>query len=125
MLYGTGLIKICLPSAPTTGLTVPSGTSIDTATFAGCRPEQPPEYCVVAATDLSIAAGIVRVSGPRPLIIVAVGGIQIQGTLDAGSRSNGGGGWLANVGAGANPASCGKAMPPVVISDRGGGGAGG
>ncbi len=61
---------------------------------------------------------MLRVVGPRPLIILAWGGIVIEGEIDASSGGDG-------KGAGANPDLCLPAMPGPSANEGSGGGGGG
>ena len=106
-------------------LMISSATTIDTA-GPGCNEVVTDAgYCVMAATDITIAATL-RASGPRPLVLVASGSITVAagGLIDVGSHR----GADPEFGAGADPTTCGSGQAPTASSGSGitsGGGAGG
>jgi hypothetical protein len=45
------------------------------------------QYCIVAATDITIASGkTLRAIGPKPLVLLATGTFTLNGTIDVSSR---------------------------------------
>lgn len=116
--YGdpAGYVRPCFAEAPTAtlALTMPINTddgSPDCSTLV-----KNSNACVIAAASIAIPAGItVPVTGSRPLVLVAVQTITIDGILDAASRR-------AKLGPNANPVGgCTAPTPPAAR----GGGAGG
>lgn len=91
--------------------------AIDTGDMALCAAADPPaDVCVVAASSVSIPAGLhITVIGSRPLVVYSTHEIAIAGTLDVASHVGGA------LGAGANPMSCIVGTLP----SGAGGGAGG
>jgi hypothetical protein len=80
------------------------------------------KYAVLAVRNFTVASGkTVRVTGAYPLIVVASGSITIDGTLDAGGKTNapGPGGSTPGMGSGA-----GTTGAHSVNADSGGSGAG-
>ncbi len=83
--WGTD-VEITLDAAPTAAIDDLSG-AFDTGTAPACDPNIA-AYCVVAGTDVTLPAGkTLVVTGPRPLIVIALGTLTVAGTLDAGSTS--------------------------------------
>jgi hypothetical protein len=118
--YGSGFGKTCFDTAnvPTAPATLTAQT-IDTDTSALCSNlvQNNSGWCVIAATDLTIT-GAVNAVGTKPLVLVATGTLQVDGTLDVASHRGG------QTGAGAvdaNAALCDPGTPP----GNNGGGAGG
>jgi hypothetical protein len=112
--FGDSLIKVC-PTKINGLLTL---GSVNTDTDARCdNVGQPagPEVCVIAAADIMIGDAVA--TGSRPLVLVAVSAIDVQGVLDVSSHVGG-------VGAGADFAAC-AAGPGGNDTLGGGGGAGG
>jgi hypothetical protein len=98
--YGSSLEdQVCFSAVPT-GIKMLPG-SIDTSNAAMCSSTvvSGPTACVIAADSIMIA-GVTKVTGNKPLILVAVGAITItnSGVLDVSSHS----GASAIVGPGAN-----------------------
>jgi len=80
-----------------------------------------PEVRLMIVDRLEISAGTtLKVVGAKPLVVVSLDDIDIQGTIDVSST-------LAQLGAGANPATCGNGTgkPGTVSGDFAGGGGGG
>jgi hypothetical protein len=121
--YGTGLIVVCF-STPPTG-EVPLSGGIDTSPTAGDCPgsasqgSNEPELCVFAGSDIDIT-GQARITGTRPIVLVATGSITVGSgaMLDAGSQRTG---TLAGTGPDADDVVCDPGTLPV----GSGGGAGG
>jgi hypothetical protein len=118
--YGAGFGKTCFDAAnvPSTPATLTAQT-IDTDTSALCSNvvQNNPGWCVIAATDLTVT-GAVTAIGAKPLVLVATGTLQVDGTLDVASHRGG------QTGAGAVAADatlCDPGTPP----GNSGGGAGG
>jgi hypothetical protein len=79
-----GFTRVCLQALPTTPLVVGSTMTIDTTT--GCAETTmgtASGVCVVAATVIEVSAGAtLRVTGPKPLALLATRSIFVAGTLD-------------------------------------------
>jgi len=125
--YGpVGVWNVCLGTAPTGSINL-TGT-LDTDHDSRCLGAQPvgwypaqPSSCFIVGGSITIPAGnMLRVTGSKPLVLVADSLVAIAGTLDIASHGN-------ERGAGADPSAC----PPFAISPSGGphgaggGGAGG
>ena len=109
--FGAGLVRPCLAEPPASPRTL--ATAFDTDS-ADCIVEQ--GWCVVAATELSVSA--LRVTGSRPLVLVATGSITIDGVVDVASRRTATG---FELGAAASSSACVPGQTP----SEGGGGPGG
>jgi hypothetical protein len=115
--FGTGLLRICLASAPTQSLTISSATTIDTTDSPMCAAvTSGGDYCVLAGTTITID-GKVRATGTRPLVLIASDSITTGTQIDVGSHRA----VTPETGAGADPSSCAPGTAPTT----GGGGAGG
>ncbi|MBA3393391.1 MAG: hypothetical protein H0T89_12140 [Deltaproteobacteria bacterium] len=93
--HGTGLLEVCL-APPTIGTLTLAG-NVDTTVGNGCIAVPQPgglELCVRHAETIEINDGI-RVTGSRPLVLVATRTITITSMLDVSSTN------LGRVGAGA------------------------
>jgi hypothetical protein len=116
--------EICLSSAPTEPLTIQSALTIDTTSSSRCVPFlRGDEYCVVAATRISIEANL-RATGARPLVLLASDSIVIAAgaTVDVGShlvRAPG----TPETGAGADAMACdlGTVVAPFSVAGAAGG----
>jgi len=99
--------------------------AIDTSTSALCAAAALTpaiDACVVAGTSVSIPGGLaVRVTGNRPLILLATGSLTISGVLDAASHL----GNATGPGADLGPCLTTVTNPTVGASGDGGGGFGG
>jgi len=121
--YGTGLVNVCFPSAPT-GMLSPSG-SFDTG-GSGCTlvaaQAAGPELCVIAAAQINITGSLVA-TGSRALVLIGAEGMSVSGTIDVSSTQDG------RQGAGSNPSTCMTSAHAAgsgrADSGGGGGGAGG
>jgi len=115
LCFGSGLVHVCLDTAPSGNLQL-ADTTIDTDDSTGCTQLVPgsPSLCVIAA-DVITVMGTVTATGKHPLVLIATNGILIEGTLDAASHAGGASG------AGSDPMGCAFATAPVAP----GGGAGG
>ncbi len=98
--FGAGLVRVCLPSAPSTHVQLDGSTPINTDVDASCTQIAAqaggPSVCVIAGTTLDVT-GMVIATGSRPLVLFASGAITVaaSGTVDVSSSAN-------RVGAGAN-----------------------
>ena len=114
--------RICLPAMPSSPLTL-SGT-IDTTACAGgfvlAIGSGSPDLCVISGTTVT-ASSTVRITGGRPLAVVATQDLTIESgaTLDASSVAGG------LRGPGSNNTTCNTGQPGGSGSGGGGGGAGG
>jgi len=124
------ITDLCMRGTPTPGDFVIDGSETfdtDTQTFAsGVTPptvftqDQGVEATVLYVEGFRITAtGSLRVVGSRPLIILGVNGVTIEGRLDASSDG------ATLVGAGGNPMSCTATRAASGASDDTGGGSGG
>jgi hypothetical protein len=117
-----GFTRVCLEALPTTPLVIASTMELDTT--AGCATTTmgtAAGVCVIAATAIEVPAdATLRVTGPRPLALLATSSIVVAGMLDAASHRGG------TAGPGASPAAmCGSGTAPTLASGSGGGGYGG
>jgi len=118
-VYGaTHLFSYSIGVEPTTAVALT--TNIDTDNEAACDARIAAQ-CVIAGSTITIGSGVtVRVTGSRPLALVAADTIEIAGILDASSTIAG------QVGAGSQPTgSCLGQMAASASNNNGGGGAGG
>ena len=117
--FGMGFGKTCfmeanLPNAPAT---VPAGPfNTDNSPLCATNVEGNPPWCVIAATDLTIATGTLAAIGTKPLVLVATGTLSVNGTIDVASHRGGQQGADSNV-----AAMCDAGTAP----NNSGGGAGG
>jgi hypothetical protein len=120
--FGSGLVKVCLDSAPTAPVSYSGMTSLDTSNVANCTRTFPnpggPELCVVAGTTVTVA-GTLTVTGSRALVLIGATTLGVPGTLDVSSTLN----TNPRRGAGANTGACQNAS--AADSDSGGAGGGG
>jgi len=121
--YGTGLVSVCFPAAPT-GSMSPTGPFDTDGT--GCTvvagQTAGPELCVLAAAQLTVTGSFVA-TGTRALVLIGAETVSVSGTIDVSSKQSG------QRGAGSNPSTCTSAAhaagPGRADSGGGGGGAGG
>jgi hypothetical protein len=113
--YGTGPGKVCFAQPPTGSQTISIVVDTDGAMCSTVVDGTPPG-CVIAADSIQIT-GPVAVTGSKPLVLVAVTTLDVQGALDASSHRTP----AAQIGAGADFAGCDAGTPPGTH----GGGAGG
>lgn len=116
--YGS-FIKVTLaasdvPIAPQMWTT---NVDIDTDTSMLCKAPKDGAYCMVTATDMTLANGVtLRGHGSKPLVLLATGKFDLEGTIDVSSKRD------AAPGAGAAlAASCLSTMPATVNSGGFGG----
>jgi hypothetical protein len=114
LCFGSGLVKLCLSSAPSRAVSYAPGTLLDTTGSANCTQTMAqaggPELCIIAGTTVTID-GTLTAIGSRALVLVAADRLTVSGTLDASSTNS------VRSGAGANQGSC--------ADDTGGAGGGG
>jgi hypothetical protein len=115
MCFGTKDI-ICLAMEPSGTLILPTTTPLSTDT--DCT-EVVLGQCVVAAQDIDVTGMLIAI-GTRPLVLIAVNTIMIDGSVDVSSKTA-----PPRIGASANDASCSTANAGASDSGGGGGGAGG
>ncbi len=121
MCYGTGGLFVGCVTLPQPMPVMLTG-NIDTDTDERCvRTSQPsgPEVCMISSTGFMVP-GAVRVTGGRPLVLLATDSIMIMGngSIDVSSGK-------AGTGAGFDSTDCGTAMGATQFNSFGGGGAGG
>jgi len=115
MCVGGQRFTYCFSDAEPPSLSVP--TSIDTASCPATRTDGDGQtVCVFAARSVTVHS--TTAIGKLPLAIVALGDLQILGTVDVSSVDNSD---LSFQGAGANPRSC--ANPTMSSGDTGAAGA--
>ena len=107
--YGT-LVPGCFPAVPTGTLTL--GGMLDTANDVRCSMGP---NCVIGAD--SITVDTLAVTGPRPLVLVAVTTLTVANQLDAV-------GTPTRPGPGANSPMCSTPSPGAVLATSGGGAGG-
>jgi hypothetical protein len=121
LCFGSGLIKQCLPSAPTTAVSYSGDTVLDTGVVASCNQTVAqtggPELCIVVGTTLTVGGTLIAI-GSRALVLIATDSLTVSGTLDLSSTAAGG-----RRGAAANQGSCSTAGTGA--DDTGGSGGGG
>lgn len=130
----------CAIPGPGAAVSIPAAQTVtydtDIPGFVGGAATNPPTVVisqggtpavVIAVDTFFLSAGAtMNVIGTRPLIIAAWGTIDVQGTLDVGSRRS-----ASRVGAGANPAVCAATVAQAGDDETttgggsGGGGGGG
>jgi hypothetical protein len=120
LCFGSGLVKVCLSSAPNRAVRYSADTLLDTTGSANCTQTmaqaEGPELCIIAGTTVTIGVTL-TVIGSRALVLVATDSLMVSGVLDASSTSAG------RHGAAANQGDC--ANPSVGVDDTGGAGGGG
>lgn len=119
--FGTDPFVICLAALPTAPLSISLTTTIDTTNSSKCvatTSSSSAGYCVVAATTIAITERL-RGIGSKPLVLLATDSITVStanGWIDVGNHRGD-----ADLGAGADPATCLAGTGPGASS----GGAGG
>jgi hypothetical protein len=100
--FGTGLLKICLATAPNQPLVISNPTTIDTANSAMCAVAVSggTNYCVLAGTSITINATL-RATGAKPLVLIASDSVTASQLIDVGSHRT----TPEFIGAGADPAA--------------------
>ena len=120
--YGAGFGAVCLSAAPASPLVLPSDPGFDTG-GGGCTEivsSQGIELCVMAGTTVSLPVGrTFRGLGARPLVVVAVDTMTIDGFLGVSSLIG------SQPGAGSGFAPCSGATAGVDDAGGASGGAGG
>jgi len=120
--FGTGIVKVCLASAPTGDLTSLAGT-IDTTNSPQCAQlASGGDFCVIAATTITLQTAL-RAIGTRPLVLLASDSITTNAPIDVASHRVAG---VDEIGAGADPVGlCVAGAAPQTANGSSGGGAGG
>jgi hypothetical protein len=122
--FGSGLVKVCLASAPSGPVTIDQSEPLDTSVDRNCPQivaggaNAVSDMCVFAGTTVTV--GNVVAIGSRPLVVIATGTLSVVGTLDVSSKTGN-----PRLGAGANPGTCITATGAGDDTGGGGGGAGG
>ncbi|MBA3391235.1 MAG: hypothetical protein H0T89_01260 [Deltaproteobacteria bacterium] len=123
--FGDGLFRTCIPDGPLPiNVNISDAQKIDTGDPTNCSYVEPPGtegVCVVYADQILIqSSGVVRVLGARPLVLLGITSVRVDGILDAASHRADG-----TVGAGASTgAACGNVAGGASSSSDGGGGGG-
>ncbi len=116
--FGTsGLALVCLESLPVSELTFDVATSFDTNTSSvrcAALKAGSSNVCVIAATALTISAPV-TVTGMRPLVLLSLGAMTINQSLDVASHRG------SAKGPGGDASACNAGVDPTVN----GGGQGG
>jgi hypothetical protein len=124
MRFGTFVtVEFSPTDVPTTPLVWSSDTDIDTDTSPLCNTHtrQAVDYCVVAATDITLGGGAtLRAHGSKPIVLLATAVFNLQGTIDVSSRHD-----RSSPGAGAAAASACQGTPAMGHSGGFGGSFGG
>ena len=124
--FGTGIVKVCLATAPTGTVTYLNTTVFSTDDPAVCAAtvSGATTYCVIAATTITVDATL-RATGIRPLVLIASDSITVRtpsGLIDVGSHRN----LSPSIGAGGNASQCtDQPTTPTTANGSSGGGAGG
>jgi len=120
--FGTGIVKVCLASAPTGDLTSLGGT-LDTTNSPLCAPlVSGGDLCVIAATTITVQTAL-RAIGTKPLVLLASDTITTNAPIDVASHRVAG---ADELGAGADPVGlCSAGTAPQTANGSSGGGAGG
>jgi hypothetical protein len=133
--FGTGLVRVCLESLPTQPMAISTATQVDTddPTMCARTTSGAANYCVLAATDITIVAKL-RGAGAKPLVLIASGTITstAAGVIDVGSHrvrepgspETGAGADAAVCNAGANPTNSGGGAGGSFVGSGGAGAAG-
>jgi hypothetical protein len=104
---GAGLPQggICLGELPTSSPSIPTTIDTDTSALCVAYSKGGGTYCVIAGVDLTVAS--VRVTGSKPLVLIATNSITVSGTLDAASHTA-----TMSRGPGTDPTTCDYGLPP-------------
>jgi hypothetical protein len=129
--FGKAPFTICLQALPTTSVSLPMAVNTGNSGSGNCTSiggavlmVSGVEACVIAGTDVNVTGTLVGVFGPRPLVLLATGTINVSASkFDITSRTAD----PTSDGPNANPPQC---MPVVAQNGTGanggaGGGAGG
>lgn len=112
--YGQGIVQFCLPTEPTGVRALVTTIDTDTDCDGSVFQTNGPEACLVMGGTLSLMN--VRVTGTRPLVVLASDTITLAGTIDVASRRID-----AGAAAGSNDATC-EGTANFVVSAGGNGG---
>ena len=114
-----GLFVACFPTAPTGALSISSNLDTGIANPMCDAVASNASVCVVASGQITVPGGaLVRVTGPRALVLASASTMTMVGTLDLGSTSG-------SPGAGSALVACPAGNPPQDDPNGAGGGAGG
>jgi hypothetical protein len=104
---GAGLPQggICLSELPTSSPAIATTINTDTSNLCVAYSKGGGTYCVVSGVDLVMAN--VRVTGSKPLVLIATDRITISGVLDVASHTA-----TASRGPGTDPTACDYGLPP-------------
>jgi hypothetical protein len=125
--FGGGTFYFCLDAVPTGTESLDNDSPLDTGSCTGSRqvvtsiPGTPPtSVCLVAADAITLDGAVtLSVRGTRPLVLLGVTSITLDGDIDASSFDT-------KLGPGANPSVCTTAgLDGTAGGTGGGGGAGG
>ena len=85
--YGNGAVTVCLTSAPTGEVSLPSAIDTGSALRQAYDSPDTPNMCLIAG-DRIIGSGAIRVTGTRPLIVLGGNTITLDVTsaVDVGSH---------------------------------------
>ncbi len=105
---GAGLPQggICLGELPTSSPSIPATIDTDTSPLCVAYSKGGGTYCVIAGIDLG--AGNVRVTGSKPLVLIATNALTVTGTIDIASHTA-----VPSRGAGSGPTSCDYGVGPT------------
>jgi hypothetical protein len=121
--FGSGLVKVCLDSAPSNPVSYSGASTIDTSNAAACTKTfaNPggPELCVIAGTSITVN-GTLTATGSRALVLIGATTVSVPGTLDVSSAIN----VNPRRGAAANSGACANPGNPENDAGGAGGGAG-
>jgi hypothetical protein len=118
----TGLVKPCFASAPTGDVRLATALNTDTSPMCMAPMSGGDGFCVIAGASITVEASV-GVSGSKPLVLVAVGTIDVSSRLDVASHHNPAAPFATTqIGAGSAPSGgCNAGTAP----GANGGGAGG
>jgi hypothetical protein len=123
MCVGHGALAVCFDTLPTMSTQLPP--SITTSDDAQCSTTAhwvdaaQPTACFITGTDI-VQSGTTVVDGTRPLVLVALGSLEVTGSIDASSHVG-----VTGTGPGADPAACPAFAGAAQPNANGGGGASG
>jgi hypothetical protein len=106
------IVKVCFTKAgdiPNAAAALPTDTifalNTDSDPLCNTANDQSSNYCVIAGTTLMLASTqTLRAVGSKPLVLLAMGTMDIEGTVDVSSNRNPD--LVTSKGAGANPSAC-------------------